>query len=221
MGGYHFNWSVIWRDWDALLGGLALGLEVAAYALAIGMTVGQITAFMMTSKSRLWRIPARVYVTFLRNQPPLLLLFFAYFVLPRMGIRLGREESVILTLGLYAGSQLAEVFRGALVNIPRGISEAGKSVGLTTLRVNLIVILPIMFRNALPALSNTFISLYKDTSLAAGIALAELTWQTRRISTETFAVMESWITACVLYVVTCTAIAYLLGRVERRLRIPQ
>ncbi len=221
MESYHFNWNVIWRDWDALLGGLALGLEVAVYSLAIGMIIGQSCAFMMTAKSRLLRVPSRVYVTFLRNQPPLLLLFFAYFVLPRMGIRLGREESVILTLGLYAGAQLAEVFRGALVNIPRGIAEAGKSIGLTTFRVNLLVILPIMFRNALPALGNTFISLFKDTSLAAGIALAELTWQTRRISTETFAVMESWITACVLYVVTCTAISYALSYLENKLRIPR
>lgn len=220
MEGYNFNWDVIWRNSDELLDGLLLGLQVAVYALAIGMIVGMTAAFMMVARRAYFRIPGRLYVTFLRNQPPILLIFFAYFVMPRLGIRLDRFDSVVLTLGLYGGAQMAEVFRGALVNIPRGIYEAGRAIGLTDLRVNLIVIVPIMVRNALPALSNTFLSLFKDTSLAAGIALAELTWQARRISTETFAVMETWITACIVYVAVCTIISYALTSLERKLRIP-
>lgn len=220
MGGYHFNWPVIFDNADGLLFGLWLGLKIAILAIAIGLVIGQVAAFLTLSRHRWIRFAVRAYVTFLRNQPPLLLLFFAYFVLPRMGIRLGREESVIVALGLYAGAQLTEVFRAALTNIPKGIREAGLAIGLTPLRTNLYIIMPVMFRNAIPALGNSFISLFKDTSLAAGIAVAELTWQSRKISTDTFAVLESWIAACVLYVITCMVIAQLLLLLERRLRIP-
>lgn len=220
MDQYHFNWSVITDNWFVLLGGLGLGLKIAFFAIFMGLIIGQFAAFATFSKRWWVRLIANAYVTFLRNQPPLLLLFFAYFVLPRIGIRLGREESVIVALGFYAGALLSEVFRGALINIPKGIHEAGLAIGLTNFRTNIFVIMPIMFRNAIPALSNSFISLFKDTSLAAGIAVAELTWQSRKISTDTFAFMESWITACILYIFACTIIARILLAVERQLRIP-
>ena len=127
---------------------------------------------------------------------------------------------MILALGLYAGAQLTEVFRASLSNVDKGIREAGLAIGLTPFRTNYLVVLPVMFRNAIPALGNSFISLFKDTSLAAGIAVAELTWQARKISTDTFAVLESWIAACVIYVITCMIIAQLLLALERRLKIP-
>ena len=220
MSSYHFNWQVIFENADGLLFGLWLGLKIAIISIAIGLIIGQVAAFSTMSRHRWLRVLVRAYVVFLRNQPPLLLLFFAYFVLPRMGITLGREESVIAALGLYAGAQLTEVFRAALANIPKGIREAGLSIGLTPLKTNIFVVMPVMFRNAIPALGNSFISLFKDTSLAAGIAVAELTWQSRKISTDTFAVLESWIAACILYVITCMLIAQLLLMLERRLRIP-
>jgi His/Glu/Gln/Arg/opine family amino acid ABC transporter permease subunit len=217
---YHFNWQVIIEDWDRLLWGLVLGLQIATGAIAIGLVIGLFFAFASKSRHFWIRALVKTYVTFLRNQPPLLLLFFAYFVLPRMGIRIDREESVILALGLYAGAQLTEVFRASLSNVDKGIREAGLAIGLTPFRTNYLVVLPVMFRNAIPALGNSFISLFKDTSLAAGIAVAELTWQARKISTDTFAVLESWIAACVIYVITCMIIAQLLLALERRLKIP-
>ncbi|MCY4006169.1 MAG: amino acid ABC transporter permease [Rhodobacteraceae bacterium] len=203
-----------------MLIGLGLGLHIALSSLAIGLVIGLFAAFATVSR-RLWlRTLVRVYVAFLRNQPPLLLIFFVFFVLPRIGIRFGREESVIAALGLYAGAQITEVFRAALTNIPKGISEAGLAIGLTPSRTNVFVILPVMFRNAVPALGNTFISIFKDTSLAAGIAVTELTWQSRKISTDSFAVLESWIAACLLYVAACLLIAQFLLFIERHLRIP-
>lgn len=217
---YHFNWQVIWDDWDRLMWGLILGLVIAVGAILIGLVIGLVLAFASRSRQIWIRAAVKVYVTFLRNQPPLLLLFFAYFVLPRMGIRIDRVESVVLALGLYAGAQLTEVFRAAMANVPKGIREAGLAIGLTPVGTNLTVVLPMMFRNAIPALGNSFISLFKDTSLAAGIAVAELTWQARKISTDTFAVLESWIAACAIYVVACLVISQLLLAFERRMKIP-
>ena len=94
----------------------------------------------------------------------------AYFALPELGIRLGKLESFVVSLALYAGAYLTEVFRASLIGIPAGLTDAGLSIGLTRLQVARLIRLPIMLRNALPALGSTFISLFKDTSIAAAIA---------------------------------------------------
>jgi polar amino acid transport system permease protein len=114
---------------------------------------------------------------------------------------------------------LTEVFRAGLLGVPRGVIDAGRAIGLTGLQLALYVISPIMLRNALPALGTTFISLFKDTSLAAVIAVPELTYQARKLNTETFRVAEAWATASVLYLSTCLLIAAGLRQVERRFRI--
>jgi polar amino acid transport system permease protein len=83
------------------------------------------------------------------------------------------------------------------------------------------IILPVMIRNVLPSLGSTFISLFKDTSLAAAIAIPELTFEARKINAETFRVIETWIVVSLLYVATCSVLAALVRVAERRLSIPR
>lgn len=219
--GYHLNFGVVWRNFDVLLGGLALGLALAIVAIFIGCWIGLAAAFAMNSRQVHWRRIASGYVTVFRNLPPLFLILFAYFVLPRLGIRIGKIETFILTLAIYGGAYLAEVFRGALLALPRGLREAGLAIGLTEWQTRLWIIIPVMTRNAFPSLSNNFISLFKDTSLAAVIAVPELTFHAKKINTETFRVIEVWLVASLMYVVTCYLIAAGLRFFERRLAIPR
>jgi polar amino acid transport system permease protein len=114
------------------------------------------------------------------------------------------------------GAHLTEVFRAGLAGVPKGVMDAGRAIGLTGFQLALYVISPIMWRNCLPALGTTFISLFKDTSLAAVIAIPELTYQARKLNTETFRVAEAWATASVLYLATCLLIAAGLRQLERR-----
>ena len=107
------------------------------------------------------------------------------------------------------------MFRASLIGIPAGLTDAGLSIGLTRLQVARLIRLPIMLRNALPALGSTFISLFKDTSIAAAIAVPELTFQARRINVDSFRVVEAWMAASVLYVSTSLLIAAGLRRLER------
>ncbi len=217
---YHFNFAVIWRNWDVLLKGLGLGLYLALAALFIGAIIGLIAAFWSLSPRAWLRIPARVYVSVIRNTPLLVLIFITYFGLPQWGFRLPRTEAMIFTLAIYAGAYLCEAFRSGLVAIPKGLREAGLAVGMTELQIQSSIIVPVMLRNVLPVLSNNFIGLFKDTALAAAIAVPELTFQARKINTETFRVMESWLVASALYIIACYLIAALLRLVERRLAIP-
>ena len=213
---YSFNFGVIWANVDSFLLGLALGLALAFASIAIGTVLGLVCAFASLAKGRLLRTVVRAYVTFVRNLPLLVIVLFAYFALPRLGLRLGKNESFIASLSLYAGAYLTEVFRAGLAGVPRGVVDAGLAIGLTRARVSLYVVLPIMLRNSLPALGTTFISLFKDTSLAATIAVQELTFVARKINVETFRVAEAWLAASVLYISTCLLLAAGLRRLERR-----
>lgn len=214
--GYVFNFGVIWANAGPLLHGLALGLGLALASLSIGTAVGLLCAFAGTARARWLRALVAGYVTAIRNTPLLVIVLFAYFALPRLGLRLGKEESFIASLALYAGAYLTEVFRAGLAGVPAGVVDAGRSLGLSRLQVARLVILPIVIRNVLPSLGTTFISLFKDTSIAATIAVQELTFVARKINTETFRVAEAWLAASALYVATCLVLAAALRGLERR-----
>jgi polar amino acid transport system permease protein len=100
--------------------------------------------------------------------------------------------------------------------VPTGIIEAGRAIGLTRFQISTSVVFPIMMRNVLPSLGSTFIGMFKDSSIAAAIAIPELTFQARKINVDTFRVVETWTVASGLYIVTCFTIAALLRGVERR-----
>jgi polar amino acid transport system permease protein len=217
--GYNLNFAAVWRSFDDLLLGLALSLGLAFAAIFIGCIIGLFVAFALRARSVWLRAPASFYVTAIRNTPILVLILFTYFALPQLGVRLGKIESFVFTLAIYSGAYLAEVFRAGLIAVPPGLREAGLAIGLTEMQIRSSIIIPIMLRNVLPSLSSTFISLFKDTSLAAAIAVPELTFEARKINVETFRVIETWIVASCLYVATCSVLAAILRQVERRLSV--
>ena len=102
-------------------------------------------------------------VSAIRNTPLLVIILFVYFALPQIGIRLGKHESFVFSLAIYAGAYLTEVFRAGLSGVPRGVIDAGRAIGLTGFQLALYVISPIMWRNCLPALGTTFISLFRTS----------------------------------------------------------
>lgn len=214
--GYNLNFGVIWDNLPLLLSGLGLGLYLAVISIGIGCVIGLIAAFASISKRKWIRKASSVYVTIFRNLPILVIILFVYFALPQMNLSLGREESVIASLAVYSGAYLAEVFRGGLLAVPKGVIDAGQAIGLRPMQVRLYVVLPIMMRNALPSLGNNVISLFKDTSLASVVGIPELTFEARKINVETFRVIEAWLAASVLYVIACYAIALLLRLAEKR-----
>jgi His/Glu/Gln/Arg/opine family amino acid ABC transporter permease subunit len=226
---YDLNWNVIVNNWQSFADGLLLGLKLAVFGLGAGCVIGLILAFARTSGIRAVRMAATFYVEVIRNIPLLLLLFVLYFGLPIFALRtfppetarkliLDGDQSTIVALSIYAGAYLAEIFRAGVQAVGRRYLDAGRSLGLDRWGVARYVTVPIMFRTVLPSLSNTFISLFKDTSLAAAIAVPELTFAARELSTNTFRVIEAWTTAGALYIITCFLIAGVLRFLERRIR---
>ena len=203
---------------------------MAVVGLALGTVIGLIMAFSRAYGPRPVRILVSCYVEVIRNVPLLLIVFLLYFGLPQMFPRgsEGREivlkilpdgeTTFIVAMSIYAGAYLTEIFSAGILSVGKRYIEAGKSLGLTRFALARYVTTPIMLRSVLPSLSNTFISLFKDTSIAVAIAVPELTWAARKISTDYFRVIEAWLTAGALYLVTCYAIAFFLRFLERRIK---
>src|SRR2546426_8765900 len=159
---YYFHWDVVWRHVHRLYGGLFLGLELAVVALFIGSLIGLGGAFARTSRSRVLRAVFAAYVEFIRNVPLLLLIYFAYFGLPKVGISfLNNVSSFVMALAIYSGAFLTEVFRAGIGSIPTGYIEAGETRWRARVQNVRHGVLPRMFRILFPSPSKTFILLFK------------------------------------------------------------
>jgi len=214
---YHFNWTPVFQNFDILIEGLLLGIGIALLSLICGSLLGLLSAFARIYGPRWARVLVIAYVEFVRNIPLLLIIYLVYFGLPLVGISiLDNLWSFIVSLVFYSGSYLTEVFRAGIEAVNKSYIEAGKAIGLTRLQVIRYVTLPLMFRIVLPSLGNTFISLFKDTSLASAISVHELTYGAITINVNTWRVIEVYTVVGLLYLLTSYTIAALLRLLERR-----
>jgi polar amino acid transport system permease protein len=217
---YHFNFGLIYKHFDKLGWGLVLSLELALAGIAIGVVIGLALALAYNGGGRVVRILISAYVEFIRNVPLLLLVYLVFYGIPSaVDISYDAMTSFIATLSVYAGAQLVEVFRAGLSAIPRGLIDAGKAIGLSGWQRLLYVRLPTMLRIVLPSLSNSFVSLFKDTSVASVIAVPELTYGAQWINFNTFRIVEVYAIVTPMYLVTGYAILTGLRRIERRFAI--
>lgn len=218
MQGYSTNWGVVWQYRAALLDALATSAWLAACALVLGAVFGIALAYLSIAKHRMPRGVATAYVTLVRNTPLLLLIFIVYLVLPQFGIRLFDENwSFILALAVISGGYIGEDLRAALGSIPKAYRDAASGIGLNAVQRQLYVVLPLVLRYALPALTNSAVSIFKDTSLASIIAIPDLTYVAREISTNYFRVLEAWAVVGGIYLGVSTLLAGLSRALERSL----
>ena len=217
---YHLNYDFIWRHLDKLTWGLVLSLELALISILIGMAIGLSLALAYTAGGRFTRGFVAGYVEFIRNVPLLLLVYLVFYGVPSVGgFAYDATASFVITLSVYAGATMVEVFRAGLAAIPGGLIDAGKAIGLTGWQRLIWVRLPTMFRIVLPSLSNAYVSLFKDTSIASVIAVPELTYGAQWINTNSFRVIEVWSVTAPMYLVTGYGLLFLLQRLERRLAV--
>ena len=220
MGNYHFNFAIVWRYSDKLFSGLLLSIELAALTIAIGMAIGLVLALIELDGPRWARPLIRAYVEFVRNVPLLLLVYLIFYGIPSaVDLEYDATTSFVATLSIYSGAYLVEILRAGLAAVPLGLIEAGKAIGLTPFGVLCYVRFPMALRIALPSLSNTYVSLFKDTSIASAIAVPELAYGMRWIETQTFRSMEVYLLATPIYLLTSYAILMMLRLAERRYAI--
>jgi polar amino acid transport system permease protein len=217
---YHLNFGFVWQHFDRLIWGLARSLGIAAVAIAVGVALGLALAVVFVSGSKGARALVSAYVEIFRNVPLLLFVYLVFYGIPtQFDLRYGPTTSFLLTLSIYAGAHLVEVFRAGLAAVPSGLIEAGKAIGLTPWQRFWSVRLPTMLRIVLPALGNTFVSLFKDTSVAAVIAVPELTFGAQWITLNSFRVVEVFLVITVMYLGVGYGLLRLMRLVEGRVSV--
>lgn len=215
---YTLHWEVLGRYAGKLAWGLVLSLTLTFASLVLGSVIGLLIAFARVYGNVALRRFATAYVEVFRNIPLLLIIIFVYFGLPLMGIRfLDNVPSVIAAMSLYAAAYLAEIFRAGMLSVEKGYLEAGAAIGLTRVGVARHIMIPLMFAQALPALGNMTISLFKDSSLASAASVAEVTLVGRIINTDTWRIVEAWTAVGGIYLGVSYVLAFILRRVEKPL----
>jgi len=217
---YHFNFSYIWRHFDRLFYGLVLSLELALVSIAIGMIIGLLLALVYVESGKSIRFFVASYVELIRNSPLLLLVYLIFYGIPSIGwFQYSATTSFIVTLSIYSGAYLVEVFRSGLAAVPEGLIDAGKAIGMKPWQRLISIRIPTMFRIVLPALSNTYISLFKDTSIASVIAVPELMYGAQWINFNTFRIIEVYTVITPMYLVTGYVILLSLRQVEKKFAV--
>ncbi|MBO1324280.1 glutamine ABC transporter permease GlnP [Acetobacter sp. TBRC 12305] len=215
-----FDWSVVVDALPALLGGAKLTVLIAAAGLVGGTLVGTVAGFARAFGNRLLNALALVYVELIRGTPIVVQVMFIYFALPMLAhIRITPLSAAIATIVINAGAYIAEIVRGALLSVNKGLKEAGLALGLPTWKVLVFVIGPIALRRMIPPLGNQFIISLKDTSLFIVIGVGELTREGQEIMASNFRAVEIWTAVAILYLIMTSALTLALRFTEKRMRI--
>ena len=214
---YHLNFAVVWRYFGRLGWGLVLSLELAVVGIAAGVIIGLALALLAHGRGRVVRTLIAAYVEFIRNVPLILLVYLVFYGIPSVGgFAYSATTSFIVTLSLYAGAYLVEVFRAGIGRDPTRPDRRRARHRAHALAARAYVQTPTMLRIVLPSLSNAFISLFKDTAIASVIAVPELTYGANWIYTNTFRIIEVYSVVTPMYLVTGWTLLLLLRQVERR-----
>ena len=194
---------------------MTIPLTVLSFALAL--MIAMICAMIQIANVKGLRQVVRFYIWLIRGTPLLVQLYLVYFGLPDLGIVLPAFPCAVLVFALNEGAYCAETMRAAIESVPKGQLEAGYCVGMSYFQTMRRIILPQAFRTAFPPLSNSLISMIKDTSLAANITVTEMFMTAQRVAGRTYEHLLLYAEVAVIYLIFCTVITRLQAFGEKRL----
>ena len=196
--------------------GIRFTIPLTLLSFALGLTLGLATAVARLFGPRPVSALARFYVWIIRGTPLLVQLFVIFYGLPSIGILLDAFPAALIGFTLNVGAYTSEIIRAAISSVPKGQWEAAYSTGMNWQQAMRRTILPQAARVSVPPLSNSFISLVKDTSLAAAITVPELFQAAQRIVATTYEPLILYIQAALIYLVLSSVLSALQSRLEIR-----
>ncbi|ANN77685.1 glutamine ABC transporter permease GlnP [Bordetella flabilis] len=217
----NFDWSVIWAALPNLLDGTVMTIKITFWGLLGGFLLGALAGVTRAYAPRALATIALVYVAVIRGTPIVVQVMFIYFALPLIarGLRIDAELAAIITLMVNSGAYIAEIVRGALLSVQKGLKEAGQAMGLPFHKILLHIIGPVALRRMIPPLGNQCIISLKDSSLFIVIGVAELTRQGQEIMASNFRAVEIWSAVAIIYLILTGLMAVALRIAEKRMRI--
>ncbi len=205
------------RAWAPdLWAGVQLTVFLTCGSMAIALVLGLLLALARISPSRALRLPTVLFVELIRGSPLLLQLFYIYYVLPLIGIRLTPIQAGLAGLSINYGAYLSEVFRAGIAAVDRGQWEAADALGLGRGWTMRLVVLPQAVRIVVPPVGNYFVSLFKDTALVSTISIAELMFRGQLIAADTFKYMRIYTVVFGIYLAISIPASLAVRCLERR-----
>jgi polar amino acid transport system permease protein len=212
------DWTVVWQHRDALVAGTATTILLTVATMAIAIPCGIVVAVLRIYAWAPIRAVATAYVEVFRNLPLILVVFWAFYVLPILTGLTGLSPLAtgLAALAFNVTAYNAETFRAGINSIRRGQVEAALALGMTRVQALRRIVLPQALRRILPVLASTWVSLFKDTSLVSVIAVSELAYVALQIRAQTFRVLEMLTAMAVIYWLLGYPQAKLVDWIERR-----
>ena len=204
---------------DSLLHGFLLTMQIAYFAILIGVFLGTIIALIDTAKPSKWlvipKFSCKVYTTIIRGTPVMVQLLIMYFVI--LANSTNTVLTATLTFGINSGAYVAEIIRSGIMSIDKGQMEAGRSLGLNYVQTMWDIIIPQAIKNILPALGNEFITLLKETSIVNVIGMRDITKWAINVQGRTYQAFMPFIGIALIYLVMVVILSRLVSLLERRL----
>lgn len=200
-----------------LIASVEVTIPLTVFGFALAMVVALFMALVQYANIKVLKQFARFYIWIFRGTPLLVQLFLAYFGLPKLGIVMDAFPCALLVLGLNEGAYCAETLRSALESVSEGQIEAGYCVGMNYIQIMWHVVLPQAFRTAFPPLSNSLISMLKDTSLAATITVADMVMAAQRVVGRTYEPLWVYSEVALVYLFMSTLLTILQHYGEKKL----
>jgi polar amino acid transport system permease protein len=217
---YNFQLEVVGQNLGFLLSGVELTLIVTVAALSAGSIVGLVVALARMSERPWLKLPAICYIEVFRNTPALIQLMWMYYCLPLLtGIEMSAVASATVALAVNGSAYIAEIIRGGIQGVDRGQVEAARTLGMSHFQTLRKIVLPQAFRRMIPPYVNESVSILKFSSLVSVLGVADLTYQAQVLSTTTFRPIEIFTFIALVYLVLCSALAYMARRLELRLAV--
>ncbi|WLS10522.1 amino acid ABC transporter permease (plasmid) [Shinella sumterensis] len=212
------NFAVVLKYQDALLLGLWMTLKLTLICIVFGCVLGFLLALARTSKSRMLRGLASVYVEFFRGTPVLVQLFWIFFCLPLvLGVELSNMASGVIALALYMGAISSETFRASLKSVGREQMDACVALGLSAWTRTTSVVLPQAVLRAAPTLLSNCVSLFKESALVSAVGMADLMFVGQNISNNTARPIEVLTVVALIYFVIAFPLTRAVTVVEQRI----
>lgn len=214
--GYTFQFSVVWDNIGLFIAGAFITIQISLISIAFGLIIGIIGALFRTSGNRFLDWIALAYVEVIRNTPYLIQLFFIFFGLPNLGIKLTAEQAAILSLAVNFGAYSTEIVRAGVESIPKGQVEAGLAIGFKNLAVFRYIVLPPALANIYPSLVGQVILAVLFTSVVSQVAAEDLTYAGDYLNSRTFRSFEIYFTISLIYLAIVWLIKALSFVIEKR-----
>jgi cystine transport system permease protein len=203
--------------WPIVQGALLGTIPLALMSFAVGIVIALVVALMRLSRRRVLAGLARAFVSAVRGTPLLVQLFVIFYGLPSIGVVIDPWPSAVAAFSINVGGYAAEIIRAAILSVPKGQWEAAYMIGMSRRLALRRIVLPQAARVSVPPLSNTFISLVKDTSLASTILVTELFREAQQVAAFSQQFMLLYLEAALVYWVICLGLSVVQSRLETRL----